>query len=86
MVASFILFLLHVLGELEWHKYIMVSLFIFRWHPLLVECLVCSSDWLNATQPNFYREPTKVELELYQELEELERGSNTNFVLFVVAF
>jgi hypothetical protein len=42
--------------------------------PQMVEALVCTSDWLRAEQPNFYKEPTKEELELYQSCEELERG------------
>jgi hypothetical protein len=43
--------------------------------PQMVEALVCTSDWLRAEQPNFYREPTKEELELYQSCEELEKGN-----------
>ncbi|KAK9924582.1 hypothetical protein M0R45_032946 [Rubus argutus] len=41
--------------------------------PQMVEALVCTNDWLRAEQPNFYKEPTTEELELYQALEELER-------------
>ncbi|KAK9910986.1 hypothetical protein M0R45_034916 [Rubus argutus] len=41
--------------------------------PQMVEALVCTSDWLRAEQPNFYKEPTVEELELYQEIEELEK-------------
>lgn len=44
--------------------------------PQMVECLVCSSDWLKATQVNFYKEPTTEEMELYQELEELEKETD----------
>lgn len=48
--------------------------------PQMVECLVCSSDWLRATQVNFYKEPTTEEMELYQELEELEKGISLYFL------
>ncbi|KAK9938083.1 hypothetical protein M0R45_014842 [Rubus argutus] len=41
--------------------------------PQIVEALECTSDWPRAEQPNFYREPTNEELELYQTCEELER-------------
>lgn len=41
--------------------------------PKMVEALVCISDWLSTDQPNFYKEPTKEELELYQSCEELKR-------------
>jgi hypothetical protein len=43
--------------------------------PHMVEALVCTSDWLRAEQPNFYKEPTQDELEMYQALEEIERGN-----------
>jgi hypothetical protein len=42
----------------------------------MVEALVCTSDWLRAEQPYFYKEPTVEELELYQEIEELEKGTD----------
>ncbi|PRQ44408.1 putative HAT dimerization domain, ribonuclease H-like domain-containing protein [Rosa chinensis] len=41
--------------------------------PQMVEALVCTSDWLRAEQPNFYSEPTKDELTLYSDLEELQK-------------
>ncbi|KAK9932605.1 hypothetical protein M0R45_019835 [Rubus argutus] len=44
--------------------------------PQMVEALVCTSDWLRAEQPNFYKEPTVEELELYQEIEELEKETS----------
>lgn len=40
--------------------------------PRMVECLVCSSDWLRANSLSFYKEPTTAELEMYTELEKLE--------------
>lgn len=48
--------------------------------PQIVEALVYTNDWLRAEQPNFYKDPTTEELELYQALEELERVS----VLFLI--
>ena len=60
--------------------------------PKMVEALVCMSDWLRATGFSFYKEPTKVELELYDELEKLESGIiyllnfYTSFHLFMLHF
>jgi hypothetical protein len=44
--------------------------------PKMVEALVCSSDWLRADPPNFYKDPTEDELEMYTTLEELEKGKH----------
>jgi hypothetical protein len=35
-----------------------------------------SSDWLRADPPNFYKDPTEDELEMYTTLEELEKGKH----------
>ncbi|XP_040369412.1 uncharacterized protein LOC112187027 [Rosa chinensis] len=45
--------------------------------PSMVEGLVCLSDWLRGAGFDAYKEPTKDELQLYEELEKLEidRGS-----------
>ncbi|KAL6223158.1 hypothetical protein ACLB2K_006548 [Fragaria x ananassa] len=40
----------------------------------LVEGLVCLSDWLRAKGFQTYKEPTKDEMEMYEELEKLEIG------------
>lgn len=42
--------------------------------PKMVEALVCMSDLLRAGGFSFYKEPTKAELEPYDELEKLESG------------
>ncbi|KAL9689123.1 hypothetical protein QQ045_033555 [Rhodiola kirilowii] len=40
--------------------------------PLMVEALVCTSDWLRAEEFDFFKEPTDEEFEMYKELEEIE--------------
>ncbi|KAL9659080.1 hypothetical protein QQ045_009618 [Rhodiola kirilowii] len=40
--------------------------------PKMVEGLVCLNDWLRGGSFSMYKEPTKIELELYAELEKLE--------------
>ncbi|KAL6200180.1 hypothetical protein ACLB2K_029962 [Fragaria x ananassa] len=42
--------------------------------PNMVEGLVCLSDWLRAKGFQTYKEPTKDEMEMYEELEKLEIG------------
>ena len=48
----------------------------------MVEGLVCLSDWLRAKRFQTYKEPTKDEMEMYEELEKLEIGK----LLFVFFF
>ncbi|KAL9685269.1 hypothetical protein QQ045_022717 [Rhodiola kirilowii] len=40
--------------------------------PKMVEGLVCLNDWLRGGSFSMYKEPKKIELELYAELEKLE--------------
>ncbi|KAJ9555764.1 hypothetical protein OSB04_010378 [Centaurea solstitialis] len=48
--------------------------------PKTVEALVCTTDWLRASPPNFnfYEDPMEEALEIYNELEELERENAYN--------
>ncbi|XP_024190643.2 zinc finger BED domain-containing protein RICESLEEPER 3-like [Rosa chinensis] len=46
--------------------------------PKMVEALVCTSDWLKSYPPNFYKDPTEDDLEMYHTLEELERDNAFN--------
>lgn len=41
--------------------------------PKMVEALICMSDLLRAGGFSFYKEPTKAELEPYDELEKLNQ-------------
>lgn len=44
--------------------------------PKIVESLVCTSDWLDASPINFilYEDPTEDALKIYYDLEELVKG------------
>ncbi|KAL9678681.1 hypothetical protein QQ045_016530 [Rhodiola kirilowii] len=44
--------------------------------PLMVEALVCTTDWVRAEEFDFYKEPTDEEFEMYKELEEIEINVN----------
>ena len=44
--------------------------------PKMVEALVCSCDWLRATEFCVFKEPSVEALELYKECEEVEAGKN----------
>ncbi|KAL8493872.1 hypothetical protein ACS0TY_024874 [Phlomoides rotata] len=44
--------------------------------PKMVEALVCTSDWLKVDEMNFYKDPTDDDLELYKEIEEIEKAKN----------
>ncbi|KAG6527184.1 hypothetical protein ZIOFF_009278 [Zingiber officinale] len=41
--------------------------------PKMVEALVCTSDWLSAEEFSFWINPTDDDLELYKEIEEIEK-------------
>ncbi|KAL3614231.1 hypothetical protein CASFOL_042305 [Castilleja foliolosa] len=41
--------------------------------PKMVEALVCTNDWLRADEFSFYKDPTDDDLELYKEIEEIEK-------------
>lgn len=40
----------------------------------MLETLVCTNDWLNADKFNLYRDPTDYDLDLYREIEEIEKS------------
>ncbi|KAG6484252.1 hypothetical protein ZIOFF_061047 [Zingiber officinale] len=40
----------------------------------MVEALVCTSDWLRAEEFSFWKDPTDDDLELYKEIEEIEKS------------
>ncbi|KAG6469377.1 hypothetical protein ZIOFF_074092 [Zingiber officinale] len=42
--------------------------------PKMVEALVCTSDWLRAEEFSFWKDPTDDDLELYKEIEEIEKS------------
>lgn len=44
--------------------------------PKRVETLVCASDWLRAEEFSFWKDPTDDDLELYNEIEEIEKATN----------
>ncbi|PRQ43485.1 putative HAT dimerization domain, ribonuclease H-like domain, hAT-like transposase, RNase-H [Rosa chinensis] len=48
--------------------------------PKMVEALVCSSDWLRGTSKPLFKEPTRVEMEQYAELEKMEADSGVTNV------
>ena len=54
--------------------------------PKMVECLVCSNDWLRANSLSLYKEPTTNELEMYNELEKCESGTFTFVYDFLFYF
>ncbi|CAH9082826.1 unnamed protein product [Cuscuta europaea] len=41
--------------------------------PKMVEALICTNDWLRAEEFSFYKDPTDDELDLYKEIEEIEK-------------
>ncbi|KAL6128872.1 hypothetical protein ACLB2K_072225 [Fragaria x ananassa] len=51
-----------------------VNLFRSSLTPKMVEALVCTSDWLKSDPPNLYKDPSEDELDIYAELEEIERS------------
>ncbi|KAL8463381.1 hypothetical protein ACS0TY_034155 [Phlomoides rotata] len=42
--------------------------------------ILCTSDWLKAEEMNFYKETTDDDLELYKEIEEMEKGFEMNIL------
>ncbi|KAG6481498.1 hypothetical protein ZIOFF_058102 [Zingiber officinale] len=46
--------------------------------PKMVEALVCTSDWLRAEEFSFWKDPTDDDLELYKEIEEIEKNANVS--------
>ncbi|KAG6485369.1 hypothetical protein ZIOFF_053906 [Zingiber officinale] len=46
--------------------------------PKMVEALVCTSDWLRAEEFSFWKDPTDDDLELYKEIEEIEKNANAS--------
>ncbi|KZV38725.1 hypothetical protein F511_19523 [Dorcoceras hygrometricum] len=44
--------------------------------PKMVEALVCTIDWLRAEEFSFWKDPTDDDLELYEEIEEIEKSKS----------
>ncbi|KZV27152.1 hypothetical protein F511_21659 [Dorcoceras hygrometricum] len=44
--------------------------------PKMVEALVCTSDWLRAEEFSIWKDPTDDDLELYEEIEEIEKSKS----------
>ncbi|CAH9082244.1 unnamed protein product [Cuscuta europaea] len=44
--------------------------------PKMVEALICTNDWLRAEDFSFYKDPTDDDLDLYKEIEEIEKNAN----------